>query len=167
MFPLVLLSITLVPMAAEALIAARHDRALRAEGAVEPAGDVYSIMQFAYPACFLAMAGEGWARSTRPDALSAAGAALFVAAKLLKYWAIATLGPRWSFRVLVPRHSTRITGGPYRFVNHPNYLAVAMELAGMGLMAHAPVTGTAAVAGFGALILVRIRVEERALGMRS
>jgi methyltransferase len=60
-----------------------------------------------------------------------------------------------------------VTSGPYRFVNHPNYLAVAMELAGMGLMAHAPLTGMAAVAGFSALMLMRIRVEERALGMRS
>jgi methyltransferase len=124
------------------------------------------MMQFAYPACFLAMVGEAWARSTRPDALSAAGAALFLMAKLLKYWTIATLGSRWSFRVLVPLHSTRVTTGPYRFVNHPNYLAVAFELAGAALMTHAPVTGTAAIAGFVSLMLMRIRVEERALGMR-
>ncbi len=165
-FPLALLLITLAPMIVEARIASRNDRALRAGGAVEPAGDVYRVMQFAYPACFVAMAGEGWLRSARPDALFLAGAALFAGSKLLKYWAIGTLGPRWSFRVLVPVHSTRVTTGPYRFVNHPNYLAVTMELAAMGLMAHAPVAAAAAIAGFGRLMLARIRVEERALGMR-
>ena len=49
-FPLTLLTITLVPMLLEARLAARNDRALRASGAVEPGGDVYRVMQFAYPA---------------------------------------------------------------------------------------------------------------------
>ena len=56
--------------------------------------------------------------------------------------------------------------GPYRFVRHPNYLAVAGELVGVALMAGAIVTGPIAVLGFTALMLARIRVEERALGLR-
>lgn len=166
MFPLVLLVLTLTPMLIEASVAARHDRALRAAGAVEPAGDVYRVMQFSYPACFVAMAGEAWLRAARFDALFAAGLAVFAGSKLLKYWTIGTLGPRWSFRVLVPLGSARITTGPYRFLRHPNYLAVLLELAGTGVMAHAPVSAAASLAGFGALLLARIRVEERALGMR-
>lgn len=166
MFAALLLLICVPPMAIEARLAARHDRALRADGAVEPSGDVYRIMQFAYPACFLAMAFEAWLRGSRPTAVFGAGAVLFASAKLLKYWAIATLGRRWTFRVLVPPRSTRVTAGPYRFIAHPNYLAVAGELAGMGLMAQAPLSATASVAGFGWLMLARIRVEERALGMR-
>lgn len=165
-FPLALLTITLGPMLLEARLAARNDRALRATGAVEPGGDVYGVMQFAYPACFLAMAGEAWLRGAGFDRLFAAGAAVFAASKFLKYWAIATLGPRWSFRVLVPVDSTRITSGPYRLMRHPNYVAVAMELVAMGIMAHAPFSVVASLAGFGSLLLARIRVEERALGMR-
>ena len=83
----------------------------------------------------------------------------------MKYWAIATLGARWTFRVLVPPHSTRITDGPYRFLRHPNYVGVAGELAGMALMAQAPLAGIASIAGFGALMILRIRVEERELRM--
>ena len=98
--------------------------------------------------------------------MAAAGAMLFVAAKLLKYWAIASLGQRWTFRVLVPPASSLTTAGPYRFVRHPNYLAVAAEIAGVALMAGAFVTGPLAVALFGGLMLRRIRVEEGALGPR-
>ena len=119
-------------MAIEAAIAARHDRALRALGAVEPAGDVYRAMQVAYPGAFLAMLAEGAWRGIDPDAFWTVGASVFVAAKALKYWAIASLGSRWTFRVLVPAGSQRIIRGPYRWMAHPNYLAVALELAGVG-----------------------------------
>lgn len=151
-------------MLLEARLAARHDRVLRAAGAVEPRGDVYRIMQVAYPACFAGMTFEAWARGAQPSTVFAAGAGLFAGAKLLKYWAIFTLGDRWTFRVLVPPRSTRNVSGPYRYMAHPNYLAVVAELAGMALMAQAPVAGMASVLAFGALLLARIRVEERALG---
>ena len=150
-------------MGAEAVVAARNDRALRAAGAREPHGDVYRLMQIAYPACFAAMLAEGAWRSVRPDALSGAGLALFVAAKALKYWAIASLGSRWTFRVLVPPGSARTQRGPYRWIAHPNYIGVAGELLGVALAMHAVVTGPAAVAGFGWLMLRRIAVEETAL----
>ena len=152
-----------VLMAIEAVIAARHDRALRALGAVEPARDVYRAMQFAYPAAFAAMIAEGAWRGAGPDGVAAAGAWLFIAAKALKYWAIATLGSRWSFRVLVPPGSQRIRRGPYRWIAHPNYAAVAAELLGVALTEHARFTGPIAVAGFGYLMLRRIRIEEKAL----
>jgi len=164
---LTLAVLAFVPMILEAGRAARNDRRLRAAGAIEPRLDVYVVMQVAYPACFLAMIGEAWIRSSSAGAAVMAGLAVFTAAKALKYWAIATLGPRWTFRVLVPPGSTRITSGPYAYLRHPNYLAVVGELLGMALMAGAPLTGAAAVVGFSALILARIRVEERELGLRG
>lgn len=167
MLPLLLLAVAFIPMLIEARIAARHDRALRAMGATEPAHDVYAWMQVVYPACFLAMAAEAWWRGAAADTLSGVGLLVFMLAKGLKYWAIATLGVRWTFRVLVPPGSSRITTGPYRVLTHPNYVAVLGELTGMALMAHAPIAGVAAMTGFGLLIYARIRVEERALGLRA
>lgn len=161
----VLLVVALVPMALESWLSVRHERRLRAAGAVEPAGDVYRMMQVAYPACFVAMAAEGWLRGSHADGLAGAGAVVFVAAKALKYWAMRTLGGRWSFRVLVPPGSARVVSGPYAVIAHPNYVAVVLELAGMGLMAGAPAAMTASLAGFGLLLRRRIGVEERALGM--
>jgi methyltransferase len=152
-----------VLMVIEAAIAARHERVLRGLGAVEPAGDVYRVMQIAYPASFLLMLAEGAWRGVRVDAVASTGACVFIAAKALKYWAIATLGQRWTFRVLVPPGSQRTVRGPYRWLSHPNYVAVALELIGVALAMHARVTGPMAVAGFGYLMLRRIRVEENAL----
>jgi methyltransferase len=121
-------------------------------------------MQVTYPACFVAMAGEAWLRDTPLGSSFVAGAVTFGLAKALKYWAIATLGPRWTFRVLVPPRQALIGGGPYRFMRHPNYLGVAGELAGAALMGDALLAGAASLAVFGSLLLARIRVEERALG---
>jgi methyltransferase len=164
MYTLALLVVAVGPMLVEAWYSARNEQRLRARGAVEPAGDVYGAMQMVYPACFLAMILEGWIRHPAPPDTAITGAGLFLAGKALKYWAIASLGERWTFRVLVPPGSRRTTAGPYRFIRHPNYVGVAGELAGMALLAGAPVAGIIALSVFSALMLARIRVEERALG---
>ena len=155
-----------VPMIAEAVRSARHDRALRDVGATEPPGDVFASMQLAYPGVFLLMIAEAWLRGTSVSRGSAAGLAIFLAAKALKYWAIATLGPRWTFRVLVPPNSSRSIAGPYRYLRHPNYVAVVGEIVGFGLAAQAPVAAAVSLLLFVPLILQRIRIEERALGLR-
>jgi methyltransferase len=156
-------AVVLGPMLVETAISARHERGLRARGATEPPGDVYRSMAIAYPGAFVAMIGEGLLRGAASDAWFAAGISVFVLAKALKYWAIASLGPRWTFRVLVPPGSARTVRGPYRVLAHPNYVAVAGELAGVALAMHAVFTGPIAVAGFGWLMLRRIAVEENAL----
>jgi methyltransferase len=158
-----LLVVVFVPMLIEARRSRRNAAALRARGAVEPPGDVYVLMQVAYPACFVAMAAEGWTGPAGGARWIGTGAAVYVASKALKYWAISTLGGRWTFRVLVPPDAPRITTGPYRWLRHPNYVGVAGELAGMALMAHAPITGVLSFVCFGALLLARISVEDRAL----
>jgi methyltransferase len=157
-----LLLVAFGPMLAEAWRSAAHERRLRASGAVEPAGDVYAAMQVVYPVCFLVMIGEGWLHGYTAAAIPT-GAVVFGAAKALKYWAIQTLGPRWTFRVLVPPDSRRIERGPYRVMRHPNYVGVLGELAGFALLAGAPRAGLASVIVFGVLLLLRIRVEERAM----
>ena len=165
-FILLLLLLAFGPMLLEARRSRINERALRAAGAFEPPGDVYPLMQVAYPACFVAMIGEAWFGGAVPPQSLPLGAAIFGAGKALKYWAIHTLGPRWTFRVLVPPSSSRTLAGPYRFLRHPNYIGIAGELLGFALFAGAPVTGTAALLVFGALLVARIRVEERALGLR-
>ena len=169
---LVILSLILGLMLAEARLAKHNEAGLRARGAVEPVGDVYPVMALLYPACFIAMGLEGYwrARSGRagagvllPEALLLSGALLFAASKALKYWAIKALGDRWSFRVLVLPGVTLVTGGPYRYVAHPNYVAVVGELAGAAMMMSAWISGPVALAAFGATLWARIRVERRAL----
>jgi methyltransferase len=151
-------------LAIETVRSYANARALRARGAIEPAGDVYGVMAAAYPlalfAPFLAAIRSGPA--TLP--VWTVGVVLFLAAKALKFSAIHALGPRWTFRVLVIPGEPLVTSGPYRYLRHPNYVAVAGEIAGVAAMCGAPLIGTAALLGFGALMWRRIAIEERALG---
>jgi methyltransferase len=155
-----------LPMVLEAAVSARNDRRLRAAGAIEPHDDVFKVMQFVYPFCFAAMLGESVVVQRHAPGALAAGLIVFAAAKALKYWAVAALGVRWTFRVLVPPNSSLIQRGPYRFMRHPNYAAVVGELAGFALMAAAPISGVAMLIVFVSLMRARVRVEERALGLR-
>jgi methyltransferase len=150
-------------MLGEARVSIRHERRLRARGAAEPPDDVYRAMQIAYPAAFLAMIAEGVLRGVTVDRALTAGTVLFISAKIVKYWAIGSLGERWTFRVLVPPGSSPTVRGPYRWLRHPNYAAVTGELAGTAIAMHAILTGAPAVAGFIALMMKRIRIEEHAL----
>lgn len=166
-FALSLSALAFVPMLLEARRSAANARTLRSAGAIEPAGDVYGAMQIAYPACFTAMILEAWMRKRGSTAAAIPGILIFTTSKALKYWAIHALGPRWTFRVLVPPQSIRTVRGPYRFLRHPNYVAVAGELAGFALLSGTPYTGVVSIIVFGALMRARIRVEERALGLRA
>ncbi len=164
---LVTLLAVLLVMAGEATLSSHNATLLRSRGGVEPPGDVYRTMQWAYPACFVAMAAEGALTGPAAPDVLVAGLAVFGCAKALKMWAITSLGWRWTFRVIVPPDAPLVTRGPYRWVRHPNYLAVIGELAGVAAVVWAPVSGAAAVAGFGWLMWRRIGIEEVALGVRS
>lgn len=163
MTTLALLAAVLAVMLAEAAYSRRNERALRARGATEPAGDVYRVMQITYPAGFILMAGEGLLRGPVGPAWLAAGLMLLVAAKALKVWAMRALGPLWSYRVLVLNDHPIVAAGPYRFLRHPNYAAVAGEIAGCAVAMDATISGIVALFGFIALMARRIQVEEAAI----
>jgi methyltransferase len=150
-------------MLVEASRARANERAQRARGGREPAGDVYTIMRIAYPVAFLAMLAEGALRGTPPRSAVLAGAAIFLTAKVLKWWAIVSLGTFWTFRVIVVPGARLVATGPYRWIRHPNYVGVMGELAGVALMTAAPVSGVAGFVTFGWLVIRRVSVEERAL----
>lgn len=157
------LAVVLVLMLAESLISRRNEQDLRQRGAVEPPGDVYSAMTWAYPAAFVAMAAEGAVFGPPPGLVTVAGALLLGASKALKWWAMASLGPRWAFRVLILPGAPLVTRGPYAVLRHPNYVAVIGELVSMALIVGARVSGPIALLLFSLLLRRRILVENRAL----
>ena len=159
------LVIVFVIMLVELRISLAHERELFRAGAIEAPDPVYATMRWAYPGTFVAMALEGLVTASPPGLLTVAGAVVFIAGKALKAWAIASLGTRWTYRVLVIPNAPLVARGPYRFLRHPNYVGVVGELVGMAMLVQAPVTGVLSVMGFGYLLRLRIRAEEQALGL--
>jgi methyltransferase len=153
----------LLIMAGEAVLSSFNERLLRSKGAIEPPDDVIGKMRWAYPLSFIAMGVEGAVTGPAPRDVLMWGLALFGFAKALKLWAIASLGSRWSYRVLVLPGAPLIKTGPYRFLSHPNYLAVVGEIVSVAVIVWAPITGVLATIGFGLLMIKRIRIEDRAL----
>ena len=152
-----------VPMLVEANRSARNEHAQRARGGLEPRDDVYGAMRLAYPAAFLAMLGEAAVRQSAGASWFIGGLAIFAAAKIIKWWAILTLGRSWTFRVIVVPGDPLVTAGPYRYLRHPNYVGVVGELVGAAVMTGARVSGPIAVGVFALLLYKRIAAEERAL----
>jgi methyltransferase len=164
MMIVVLVAIVYVPMLIEARRAAQNERAQLALGGFEPAGDVYRLMQVAYPGAFAAMLAEAaWRGGPPADRVVAMGVAVFAGGKALKWWAILTLGQAWTFRVIVVPAARRVRSGPYRYFDHPNYVGVVGELLGAALMTGAQIAGPVSTVLFSLLILKRLAVENRAV----
>ena len=177
MIPIVALIAMLSIMLIELQVSRRNERMLCAHGALAAFDPVYSVMRVVYPAVFVVMAAEGLLASLRglyvvataggeTERLMIAGALGLVVAKGLKLWAIRSLDGRWTFRVFVLPGAPLVRTGPYRWLRHPNYVAVVGELIGFALLVTAPVTGIGSVLIFGGLLRRRIRSEEQALDLR-
>jgi methyltransferase len=160
---LVSLAVVGIAMLGELRVSLSHERVLLRDGAIEPPDPVYATMRWAYPATFVTMAVEGSIGVPAPLPVAVAGFLVFVVAKALKYWAIASLGTRWTFRVLVLPGAPLVTSGPYRWFRHPNYIGVVGELVGFALLLGAWATGALSLAFFGYLLRRRIAAEDRAL----
>ncbi len=91
---------------------------------------------------------------------------LVVAAQALRWWCISTLGPRWNTRVIVVPGLPLVTAGPYRWLRHPNYVAVVLEGIALPLVHTAWLTAATFTALNVPLLAVRLRAEERAIGLR-
>ncbi|MFF0669998.1 isoprenylcysteine carboxyl methyltransferase family protein [Streptomyces tendae] len=89
--------------------------------------------------------------------------ALALLAQALRWWCIATLGPYWNTRVIVVPGARLIGAGPYRFLRHPNYVAVVVEVAALPLVHSAWLTAAVSTAANAMLLTVRLRCENTAL----
>jgi methyltransferase len=146
----------------ELALSARNARRAFACGAVEVGQRHYRVMALMHTLFLFACAAEAIYRS--PNHLYGAALIGALAAQALRYWAIATLGERWNTRVIVLPGVPPVVAGPYRWIRHPNYVAVVMEMLFVPLIAGGFVTTIVFSAANAAVLWVRIRAEERALG---
>lgn len=159
-----LLAAVVLARLAELAVARRNTEALLAAGAVEVGRGHYPVMVVLH-AAFLASCAVEVLVVGRPfeRPLAALCAVALIAAAMLRWWAIHTLAGRWTTRVLWLPGTPRIAAGPYRFVSHPNYLAVVIEILALPLLHSAWVTALVFGLANAALLGWRIRVEELAI----
>jgi methyltransferase len=149
----------------ELVLSTRNARRILAAGGIEAGRGHYRAMVLFHAAFLAACAVEPllWPRAW-PPAVSLAALLLALLAMALRWWAVASLGGRWSTRIVVLPGAAPVVGGPYRHLRHPNYLAVVVELLAVPLLGGAVVTAVVATVGNALLLAVRIPAEERALG---
>jgi methyltransferase len=161
---LVLLLAVGVERLVELRISRRNAAWAFARGGIEVGHAHFRAMQALHTGFLLACAAEvvGLHRPFVP-ALGWPMLGLAVAAQAVRYWAIASLGRRWNVRVIVVPGAPAITTGPYRWLRHPNYVAVALEGLALPLVHTAWLTALVFSLANVWLLAVRIRTEERAL----
>lgn len=149
---------------AELVVARRNTRWSLARGGVESGREHYPAMVALHTALLAGCLAEVHLSDRPfPPVLGWVMVAAVVAAQALRWWCIRTLGPRWNTRVIVVPGLPRATGGPYRWLSHPNYVAVAAEGIALPLVHGAWVTALVFTALNAALMVVRIRCEDGAL----
>ncbi len=154
----ILLALVTLERLAELVLAQRNTAALMARGAREAAPGHYPLI-VALHASWLAVLWI-WGAS-QPVHLG--WLAVFLVLQVLRVWTLATLGPRWTTRIIVLPGADLVRTGPYRFVSHPNYVVVIGEIAVLPLCLGLPWVALAFSALNAAVLTVRIRAESAAL----
>jgi methyltransferase len=124
----ILLAVT-VQRLGELLLSARNTRRLLERGGREHSPGHYPLIVAVHASWLIAL---WWLAPSRP--VDGSWLALFVLLELARIWVLRSLGPRWTTRIIVLNHEPLVRRGPYRLVNHPNYLVVAGEIAVLPLV---------------------------------
>jgi methyltransferase len=144
---------------AELALSQRNTRRLLARGAYEAAPGHYPFIVTLH-ACWLAVL---WFFGPGPP-IEIVPLILFALLQLGRLWVIATLGERWTTRIIILPGAPLVRTGPYRWFNHPNYMIVIGEFAVLPLVFGLPMVAIVFSVLNGLLLWVRIRDENRALG---
>ena len=146
----------------ELVIATRNTKGLLRDGAYERGAGHYPIMVALHATWLATLWLFGW-----DHAASAPFVAALALLQIARLWVQRTLGRRWTTRIIVAPGVAPVTSGPFRFVRHPNYLVVALEIPcvslALGLVWHAALFGALNLA----MLWWRIRAEDRAFAAES
>ena len=149
----------------ELFIAKRNEQIVRKEGAVEYDKEGYKYIVLLHAGFFISLLAEHLLLKTGTNSYSAFLFGIFIFTQLLRYWAISSLGRYWNTRVLVVPGLKLVSKGPYKFLRHPNYVAVIIEIAVIPLIFSCYITAIV----FSLLNLItlrrRISIEEKALNI--
>jgi methyltransferase len=147
----------------ELALSRRNERLLRARGAVERGRGHYPLIVALHVLWLLSTLIEGILRGPGIPAFWPIPLALFLLVQPLRYWAIFSLGQHWNTRILVVPGARLVRRGPYRYIKHPNYVVVGVEILTFPLIFGAWITALVFSILNAALLYVRIKEENRAL----
>ena len=154
-----ILAFVTVERLAELRLAARNTRRLLARGAREHGAGHYPLIVLLHLAWLVTL----WVAAPPRQGIDAFWLAMFVLLQAARIWVIATLGPRWTTRIIVLPDEPLVRQGPYRFLAHPNYWVVAGEIVVLPLVFGLPLVALVFTFLNAAMLAVRIREENRAL----
>jgi methyltransferase len=149
----------------ELIVSKRNARWAFAHGGKEFGHNHYPVMVTIHTALLLGCVVEVWALH-RPFIpwLGWPMLALVALSQVLRWWCVTTLGPRWNTLVIVIAEAPLVRRGPYRWLHHPNYVAVIAEGVALPLVHTAWLTAVCFTLANALVLAVRIRVEDAALG---
>jgi len=156
---IVILGLVTLERIAELWLARSNTQRLLAEGAREHAPGHYPPIVAVHAAW---LASLWWLALARP--IDGFWLALFVLIEIGRIWVLVSLGKRWTTRIIVLPDAPLVRRGPYRFVNHPNYVVVVAEIAVLPLVFGLWQIALIFTALNAAVLAIRIRAEDRALG---
>lgn len=155
-----ILALVTLQRCGELALARRNTAKLKARGAIEVAADHYPLLVSVHAAWLIALWVWGRNQDVNLAALSA-----FVVLQGLRLWVLATLGSRWTTRIIVLPGAPLVTSGPYRYFAHPNYAVVVAEIALLPLALHLPLLALVFTVANTGVLAIRIRAETRALAV--
>ncbi|MDQ3616123.1 MAG: isoprenylcysteine carboxyl methyltransferase family protein [Actinomycetota bacterium] len=159
-----LVMLVAVERLAELVVSHRNAEWSMRHGGVEFGRRHYPFMVGLHTSLLAGVLLEVWTR--RPDFVAPLGWTMLVvvlASQFLRWWCILALGPRWNTRVIVVPGLALVRSGPYRWLRHPNYVAVVAEGLALPLVHSAWMSAVAFTVLNAGLLTVRVRVENEAL----
>jgi len=154
----IILALVTAQRGGELLLSRAHTEALMARGAVEIAPGHYPLMVAVHTAWLISLWAFGYDQPIDIIAL-----VIYLALQVLRVWVMATLGARWTTRIIVLPNAPLVTSGPYRYLRHPNYAVVAGEIAILPLTLQLPAVAVIFTLLNAGVLLIRIRAENQAL----
>jgi methyltransferase len=158
----IILALVTLQRLGELALARHNTNRLLARGAVEIGADHYPLLVSVHAAWLISL--WVWGRDQDVNLLALA---LFIVMQGFRLWILATLGSRWTTRIIVLPGEPLVRAGPYRYLSHPNYTVVAAEIALLPLALDLPLLALIFTALNAAVLVIRIRVEARALSAVS
>jgi methyltransferase len=151
----------------ELVLARRNERRARARGAVERGRDHYPFIVALHALWLVSTLVEGLLRGPVLPAFWPIPLALFLLVQPLRYWALFSLGERWNTKILIVPGAKPVRRGPYRYLSHPNYVVVVVEILAFPLIFGAWVTALVFTLLNAVVLSVRIREENCAIAKLS